>query len=85
MEYIALIIGVIAGIIAIMAYQKAGGAADLKKQAEVLSTLGDTIVKATDSLRERTADLLDKMEGAVRGKEEPKKQPPAGKKEAEDK
>jgi len=72
MEALALIIAIIAIIIAILAYQKVGGVADLKKQTEVLTNVGDTIVKATDSLRNKTADLLDKMEGAVRGTEETK-------------
>ena len=92
MEYVALIIAIIALVVAVIAYQKVGGAADLKKQAEVLSNLGDSIVKATDSLRDKTADLFDKMGGAVRGAKEdakppvppkPKaaKKPPAPKKE----
>jgi len=69
---ITFIISIIALVIAVLAYQKAGGVASLKKQTEVLSNLGDSIVKATDSMRDKTADLLDKMEGALRGKEEPK-------------
>ena len=75
MEFVALIIAIIALVIAILAYQKAGGAADLKKQAEVLSNLGDSIVKATDTLRDKTADVFDKVEGAIRGKEEEKPKP----------
>jgi len=72
METLALIISIIALIIAILAYQKVGGVADLKKQTEVLTNVGDTIVKATDSLRDKTANILERMEGAVRGTEEKK-------------
>lgn len=67
---LALIISIIALIIAIFAYQKVGGVADLKKQTEVLTNIGDAIVKATNSLREKTADVLDKMEAALRAREE---------------
>jgi len=63
MEALALIISIIALILAIAAYHKAGGVAGLKKQTEILTNVGDTIVKATDSLRDKTADLLDRMEG----------------------
>ena len=77
MEVITLIISVIALIMAIVAYRRVGGVADLKKQTETLSDVGDSIAKATDSLRDKTADVLDKMEAVVRGKEEPKQAPTA--------
>jgi len=80
MEALALIIAIIALIIAILAYQKVGGVADLKKQTEVLTQVGDTVAKATNSLRDKTADILDRMEGAVRGTEEKKEAPKAEKK-----
>lgn len=80
METLALIISIVALIIAIAAYHKAGGVAGLKKQTEVLTNVGGTIVKATDSLRDKTADLLDRMEGVVRGAEESKEKPKARKK-----
>ena len=83
MEIFALIISIIALIIAILAYNKAGGVADLKKQTEVLTNVGDTIVKATDSLRDKTANILDRMEAAVRGTEEKEEAPKAEKKKAE--
>ncbi|RLB07660.1 MAG: hypothetical protein DRG50_02145 [Deltaproteobacteria bacterium] len=76
MSALALIISIIALIIAIMAYQKVGGVADLKKQTEILSNIGEAIVKATNTLREKTADVLDKMEAALRAAKETK----AGKK-----
>lgn len=69
MEILALILSIIALIFSILAYQKAGGVADLKKQTEVLSNLGESIVKATDSLRDKTADIFEKIETAVRSKE----------------
>jgi len=72
MDILALIISIIALVIAFLAYHKAGGIVGLKKQTEVLTNVGDTIVKASDSLRDRTANLLDKMEGAVRATEEDK-------------
>ena len=72
MEVLALIISIIALIIAILAYYKVGGVADLKKQTEVLANVGETVAKATDSLRDKTADVLDRMEAAIRGVEEKK-------------
>ena len=84
METLALIISIIALIIAILAYYKVGGAADLKKQTEAFTNVGETVAKATDSLRDKTADVLDRMEAAIRGVEEKKQGPKAGtKKEGE--
>ncbi|MBW2040165.1 MAG: hypothetical protein JRI46_11360 [Deltaproteobacteria bacterium] len=83
MEALTIIIAVIALIIAIGAYQKAGAIADLKKQADVFTKIGDSIIKTTDSLRIKTADILDKMEAAVRGTEEGKEEPRARKKKEE--
>ena len=85
MEILALIISIIAFIIAILAYQKVGGVADLKKQTEVFTNVGETIAKATDSLRDKTADILDRMEAVVRGTEEKKEAPKAEKKEESEK
>jgi hypothetical protein len=78
MEVLALIIAIIALVVAILAYYKVGGAADLRKQTEALTSVGETVVKATDSLRDKTADILDRMEGAIRGVEEKKQAPKAG-------
>jgi len=85
MEILALIISIIALIIAILAYQKVGGVTDLKKQTEVLTSVGNTVAKATDSLRDKTADILDRMEAAVRGTEEKKEAPKAEKKKESEK
>ena len=62
MATLALIISIIALVLALLAYYRVGGVADLKKQTEVLSNVGDAIAKATDSLRDKTADILDRME-----------------------
>lgn len=70
MGTLALIIAIIALFLAFMAYQKVGGLGDLKKQTEVLTQIGDAIIKATNSLREKTADVLDKMEAGLRAREQ---------------
>jgi len=72
MSALALIIAILALIIAILAYYKVGGVADLKKQTEGLTNVGEAVIKATDSLREKTADILDRMEAALRAKDEKK-------------
>ena len=70
MAALALIISIIALFLAFMAYQKVGGLGDLKKQTEVLTQIGDAIIKATNSLREKTADVLDKLEAGLRSREQ---------------
>jgi hypothetical protein len=68
--------GTVALIIAIVAYYRTGGVTALKKEVEALTNTGETMVsKATDSLRDKTADVLGKVEEAVRGDEETKEQP----------
>ena len=76
MGTVTLIIAIVALIIAIVAYYRTGGVAALKKQVEGLTNAGEDMVsKATDSLRDKTADVLGKVEEAVRGDEERKEQP----------
>jgi hypothetical protein len=70
MGTLALIIAIIALFLAFMALQKVGGLGDLKKQTEVLTQIGDAIIKATNSLREKTADVLDKLESGLRAREQ---------------
>ncbi|MCJ7664717.1 MAG: hypothetical protein MUO24_10825 [Desulfobacterales bacterium] len=69
MAELALIISIIALYLAFMAYQKVGGLGDQKKQGEALTQIGDALIKATNSLREKTADVLDKLETSLRTKE----------------
>jgi hypothetical protein len=72
MEALTLLIAVVALIIAILAYQRTGGTAELvrkiesgispeelKKQMESLSSM-------TDALREKTANALDRLEKVIR-------------------
>jgi hypothetical protein len=72
MEGITLLIAVVALIIAILAYQRTGGTADLKRQVESttspldLKKQVDSLAAMTDSLREKTADVLDRLEKVIR-------------------
>ncbi len=72
MEAITLLIAVVALIISILAYQRTGGTAELKRQIESktssidLKKEMDTLVTLTDGLREKTADALDRLEKVVR-------------------
>ena len=72
MEGITLLIAVVALIIAILAYQRTGGTAELKRQIESkafspdVRKQMDALVAMTDSLREKTADALDRLEKVVR-------------------
>jgi predicted Holliday junction resolvase-like endonuclease len=72
MDAITLLIAVVALIIAILAYQQTGGPAELKRQLESKTSSVDlkkqmeTLVAMTDSLREKTADALDRLEKVIR-------------------
>jgi len=72
MEAITLLIAVVALIISILAYQRTGGTADLKRQLESatssidLKKQAEALVAMTDSLRDKTADALDRLEKVIR-------------------
>ncbi|OGP64942.1 MAG: hypothetical protein A2170_13925 [Deltaproteobacteria bacterium RBG_13_53_10] len=72
MEGITLLIAVAALIIAILAYQRTGGTADLKRHLESTSSSldlkkqVDSLAAMTDAVREKTADALDRLEKVVR-------------------
>jgi hypothetical protein len=72
MEAITLLIAVVALIVAILAYQRTGGTAEMKRQIEGAASSPDlkrqidALVSMTDSLREKTADALDRLEKAIR-------------------
>ena len=72
MEFITFVIAVAALLIAGIAFQRTGGIEELKRQVE-------TSKFKTDGMRDRTADVLDRLERIVRGK---KKGTAAGKSKA---
>lgn len=84
MEFLNLIVAVIALVIAILAYQKAGGLADLKKQIDYITSSVDrkksidSLSATADMLREKTAEAIGKLEEAVRGEGKEETKPPKG-------
>ncbi|MGH7405921.1 MAG: hypothetical protein ACREI5_01680 [Candidatus Methylomirabilales bacterium] len=60
MEIVTLIIAVLALVIAVLAYIRTGGLVDLRSQVKAVGP-------ATEALRTKTADALDRLEGVVRG------------------
>ncbi len=66
------VIAVVALIISILAYQRTGGTAELKRKIESavppedLKKQVDALVAVTDVLREKTADALDRLEKVIR-------------------
>lgn len=72
MEGITLLIAVVALIISILAYQRTGGTADLKRHMESTDSFADlkkqveSLGTLTDALREKTADALERLEKVVR-------------------
>lgn len=65
MEILSLIIAVIALGIAVAAFRRTGGVGELKRQVQGLSS-------TTGSVRDRTADTLNRLEQLVGGRERPK-------------
>ena len=89
---VTFIIAIIALVISVLAYRRTGGARELKKTVDSLSSSMESLkdrageelkeriehlTSVTESLRERTADVIDRLEKAVR--KEPEKKPPAEK------
>ena len=72
MEAITLLIAVVALVISILAYQRTGGTGDLKRPMDSMTSSTDlkkqmeALMAMTDSLREKTADALDRLEKAIR-------------------
>jgi hypothetical protein len=72
MEAITLLIAVVALVLSILAYQRTGGTAELKRQIESkTSSLDmkkemDALMAMADALREKTADALDRLETVIR-------------------
>lgn len=69
MEIATLLIAIIALVIALLAYSRTGGTQDLRAQVGSLDSV-------MDALREKTANTLDRLGGAVRGS--PETTPPLG-------
>jgi type II secretory pathway pseudopilin PulG len=90
MLVITFIISIIALIISILAYQRTGGAKELKKTVDSLSSTMESLkeraggglkgriehlTSATESLRDKTAEAIGKLEATVRRGREGKKPP----------
>lgn len=61
-EVLTLFIAVLALVIAVIAYMRTGGIQDLRRQV-------DSLGSATESVRERTADVFSRVERLIRGRE----------------
>ncbi len=72
MEGITLLIAVVALVLSILAYQRTGGTAELKRQIDSTTPSGDlkkqveALSAIVDSLRDKTADALDRLEKTIR-------------------
>ena len=64
MDVLALILAIVALVIAVAAFSRTAGSRELKRQVQGLSA-------TTESMRDRTADALNRLEHRVRGKERP--------------
>ena len=72
MALLSLIISILALIVAYLAYTKSGGSVEeMKRKVE---DLGMT----TESLRSKTADILENLEKKIRGEEIKSEDPPRG-------
>ncbi len=61
MEAFTLLIALVALVIAVIAFQRTGGIKELRQEVDSLSS-------RTESVRGRTANILDRFEKVVRGK-----------------
>ena len=75
MEGITLLIAVVALILSILAYQRTGGTSELKRHLDSATSSGDlkkqveALNAIVDTLREKTADALDRLEKTIRKSE----------------
>jgi hypothetical protein len=60
MAGLAFVVSIVALVFAYLAYQRSGGSSELKAKVEQLGI-------TTDTMREKFADALSRMEKAVRG------------------
>ena len=60
MAGVAFVISIVALVISYLAYRQSGGAVELKSRVEQLGI-------TTDTMRDKLADVLSRMEKAVRG------------------
>ena len=88
MLHVTFIIAIIALIISILAYRRTGGAKELKKTVDNLSSTMESVkdrtgesvreqveklTSVTESLREKTADAIDRVEKSLRTKPQRKR------------
>ena len=62
MEAVTLLIAVAALVIGVIAFIRTGGMTDMRRQIENVTT-------RTESARDRTADVLDRLERLIRGRD----------------
>jgi hypothetical protein len=69
---VTLLIAVVALVISILAYQRTGGTAELRRKfdsgasSEDLKKQMEALTSIVDSLRDKTADALDRLEKTIR-------------------
>ncbi len=66
MDVLTLLIAIVALVVAILAFQRTGGINELRRQVDSMGTQTEEVAK---SARTATADMLDRLEGLVRGKD----------------
>jgi len=72
MALLSLIISILALIVAYLAYTKSGGSVEeMKRKVEDLGV-------TTESLRSKTADILENLEKKIRGEEKKSEDQPRG-------
>jgi len=69
MAGLAFVISIVALVVSYLAYRQSGGAVELKSKVEQLGI-------TTDTMRDKLADVLSRMEKAVRGMQTKPPAPP---------
>nr|NIN01199.1 hypothetical protein [candidate division Zixibacteria bacterium] len=81
MEVLTLILPIAALVIAVLAYKRAGGMADLKQRVNQIASgvdirkSVDALVAATDTLKEKSAEAIAKLEATVKREKREEKPP----------
>jgi hypothetical protein len=65
MEVLTLLIAIVALVVGVAAFMRTGGVEELRRQVQSLSSTSETV-------RDRTADAIDRLEQLIRGRDRQK-------------
>lgn len=66
MDVLTLLIAIVALVVAILAFQRTGGINELRREVDAM---GGHTEEVAQSARTATADMINRLEGLIRGKD----------------